>query len=149
MNDTIERLAENPSLQQAFRDYFAALGVTIRDWDGLFDEIDRSGRQFLVRRDEQAQIVGFLLLLRREMSCGFYATDAGCVEELYVAPAFRRQGHGQALLAATESRFRAEGCSCMLLTSDDAGAFYARCGYRPEPRIRAKNGDPVFVKPLG
>ncbi|MBR4082517.1 MAG: GNAT family N-acetyltransferase [Clostridia bacterium] len=149
MNDTIECLAGNPSLRQAFRDYFAELGVTVRDWDSLFDEIDRSGRKFLVRRDEQAQITGFLLFLQREMTCGFYTTDVGCIEELYVVPARRQRGHGQSLLAAAETRFRADGCGYMLLTSDDAGAFYARCGYHPAPRIRAKNGDPVFVKPLG
>ena len=37
----------------------------------------------------------------------------------------------------------------MHITGDDAGAFYTRCGYRPAPRIRAQNGDPVFIKPLG
>ena len=135
-------------LRRAFMDYFAELGVTVRRWDALFDELDRADNTILVRRDDAGTIVGFALLTCREMSGGFYAASVGSVDELYVAPDHRGQGHGRGLLAAAENHLRRLGCGFVLLTSDTAGDFYRRCGYRREPRIHAKNSDPVFVKAL-
>ena len=146
--DAIESICGSESLQTAFRDYFTELGVTVRNWDGLFREVNGSDSRFLVRRDAAGDVAGFVLFARKEMTSGFFTAVLGCVEELYVRPALRGCGCGAALLAAAETELRRMGCGLAILTSDSAPAFYLRQGYAPAPAIAAKNGDPVFVKPL-
>lgn len=138
----------SPALRRAFQDYFAELDVTVRNWAGLFEELDRRDGYTLLRQDEAGHVAGFLLGSRQEMRSDFFTAPIGFVEEMYVAPAFRRQGHGAALLKEAEARFRDEGCGCAFLTTDSAPDFFVCQGYLFQPRMAAKNGDPVYVKPL-
>ena len=69
MIDTLQSTFDE-GLRRAFMDYFAELGVTVRRWDALFDELDRADNA----------IVGFALLTCREMSGGFYAASVGSVD---------------------------------------------------------------------
>lgn len=148
--DMLVKDCGDPALQSAFRAYFAELGVQIRDWDGLFREIGAGPDMFFVRRDEAGKIVGFLLFAVAEAAAwrGFFTAKVGCVEEFWVDPSCRGQGHGAALLARAEAYMRQEGCAFVLLTTDTAPEFYGRQGYSPQPGIRAKNGDMVYAKVL-
>lgn len=138
----------NPALRQAFMDYFAELGVTVRNWEPLFQELDRREGWTLLRQNDAGHIAGFLLCSVQQMSSGFFTASIGFVEEMYVAPAYRHQRHGAALMSAAEERFCASKCGYAILTTDSAPGFFTRQGYLIQPSITAKNGDPVYVKPL-
>lgn len=138
----------SPTLRRAFMDYFAELGVTVRDWEGLFQELDKRAGFTLALQDEAGCIVSFLLGSMQDMGSDFFTVPIGFVEEMYVAPAFRQQGLGAVLLQAAEARFRDVGCGYTFLTTDSAPDFFVRQGYLFQPRMAAKNGDPVYVKPL-
>ena len=103
------------------------------DIDFLRDRIDefnfaatdiRDGREFACFvRDAIGQIVA-----------GLYGwTWGGCcdVRYLWVREDLRRQGHGQALLAAAEREARARGCVQVVLEthSFQAPDFYRKLGY--------------------
>lgn len=138
-------------LQAAFRAYYGELGCQVTNWEGLFDEINRGEDRILVRRSEAGDIVGFLMLVTSEAITawrGFFTTRLGCVEEFWIAPAYRHQGHGSALLQLAEERFIAEGCGYAILTTDTAPDFYRRRGYSHQKGIRAKNNADVYLKPL-
>ena len=138
----------DPAFRDAFRAYFAELGITVRDWEGLFRYLDASGSCVLVHQHEDGRVIAFLLHSTKTMSSGFYTAQIGCIDELYVAPDCRRQGLGAALLSAAEELLTREGCGYVFLTSDSAPAFFTRQGYSHQPSVTAINGDPVFVKSL-
>ena len=139
------------ALQEAFRNYYGELGVRVTDWEGLFAEMSDGADRVCVRRDEAGKIVGFLMLVTSDEASawrGFFTTKLGCVEEFWVAPEHRRQGHGTALLRLAEELFLREGCGYAILTTDTAPDFYRRHGYCLQKGIRARNGADVYVKAL-
>lgn len=140
----------DPAFQQAFRLYFEELGLHIKDWDGLFHEIDTDdrGNRAYVRLDGD-RIVGFLMFCPVEMSSWFFTQPMGFVREFWIAPAYRGQGHGGQLLALAESWFAGQGIRSVMLTTHTAPGFYERRGYRLEPGCQAKNQDPVYRKEIG
>ena len=54
---------------------------------------------------------------------------------LYVAPAFRKRGVGQALVRAIESEAATRGHRRLYLYTDEAEDFYARLGWRVADRV--------------
>jgi ribosomal protein S18 acetylase RimI-like enzyme len=85
-----------------------------------------------------ALAVGYLL-------CAFvYSFEHGGlmaeVDELFVQPEYRRQGLGQALLAAARTELTAGGCGAlqMQVADDNPGAqdFYRRLGFREKSGYR-------------
>ncbi len=141
----------DPTYQAAFRAYFGELGVAVTNWNGLFAEIGAGADVTLLRRDETGRVIGFLLCVATEATAwnGFLSMKVGFVEEFWVDPACRGQGHGSALLAAAEARFATEGCACVALTTDTVADFYHRRGYVHQPAVLAKNRADVYVKRLG
>ena len=149
--DVLLENCADPSLQQAFRDYYGELGVQVTNWEGLFAEISASPDCLYVRRDAEGGVTGFLLFAMLEAATagrGFYTTRLGCVEEFWVAPGYRGQGHGSALLRLTEEHFVQQGCAYAILTTDTADDFYLRHGHTHQKGIRAKNNANVYLKPL-
>ncbi|MBQ8556550.1 MAG: GNAT family N-acetyltransferase [Clostridia bacterium] len=146
--DVLEKDCADPAFQDAFRAYFGELGVKVTNWDGLFAEISQAPDCAFVRRDGQGRIVGFLLMASQEMTSGFFTTRIGCMEEFYVAPEYRRQGHGMALLAMAEEHLSKAGCPYAILTTQTAAAFYMKRGYRLQRGISARNKADVYVKSL-
>lgn len=140
----------DPGLQAAFRAYYGEMNVRIEDWDAFYGEIGAGEDRILVRRDDEGGIVGFLMLAMTEATAweGFFSVKLGCVEELWVAPAYRGKGHGAALLAQAERILARQGCLCALLTTDRADGFYLRQGYRRAAAVRARNGAAVFCRML-
>lgn len=101
--------------------------------------------------------LGFLLVARQQGAIIATACVSFCwtlehggksawLDELYVTPAYRGRGIGQALLGATLVRAREEGCAAVDLEVDSdhrrAENLYRRAGFEPLPRAR-------WVKVLG
>lgn len=137
----------DPRFADAFMRYFAELGICVRDWSGLWDEMNRSGVSTLLRICN-GDTVGFIQYEVSVSKSAFFEERIGFVRELWVAPAARRGGHGAALLSLAEEACRAEGIGRILLTTDTAEAFYLRRGYCPRPDVSAANRLPVLEKRL-
>ncbi len=148
MSDTIITTYEHPGFQAAFRAYFGELGVTLKDWDGLFAEMTASAEPTLLRTDETGHVIGFILFAELDMTSWFFTAKCGFIREFWVDEAFRGQGHGTALLAQAEDELRRRGCFAALLTTDTAADFYRHRGWTHEARIQAKNRDDVYTKLL-
>lgn len=139
----------DPRFRAAFRTYFAELGIPVRDWDGLFGEMNEEGnnRAWLLA-DESGGAPGFLQFQITGFSNWFFEEPFGFIREFWVDPAHRRRGYGKLLLDLTEAHFAEQGARRVLLTADAAAAFYLARGYKKAPGIRAKNKMEVFVKSL-
>ena len=139
----------DPRFRAAFQAYFTELGISVRDWDGLFREMDgeNTNRAYLML-DGSGGTVGFLQFQLTAFSNWFFKEPFGFVREFWVAPGYRRQGHGGALLRMAEDCFKAHGADRSVLTADDAVGFYLANGYERSPSIHAKNKMEVFVKTL-
>lgn len=137
----------DPCFRAAFQAYFAELDISVRDWDGLFREMngEETNRAYLLP-DGAGGALGFLQFQLTGFSNWFFEEPVGFIREFWVAPARRRQGIGKALLRLTETYFAAHGAFRSVLTADSAAGFYLANGYKKAPGIRAKNKMDVLVK---
>lgn len=140
---------DDPHFRAAFQAYFTELGIAVKDWDGLFREMDedKTNRAYLTL-NENGDTVGFLQFQLTAFSNWFFEEPFGFIREFWVAPGYRRQGHGRVLLRMTEDYFAAHGAYRSILTADDAVGFYLVNGYERTPEVRAKNNMEVLVKTL-
>lgn len=139
----------DPLFQSAFQAYFSELGITVRDWNGLFCEMNAEGdNRAFVRTDQDGGIIGFLQFKPTRFTSWFFEETCGFIREFWIAEAHRNAGHGSALLRLAERYFRDHGMYTSILTTDTAERFYLRHGYRKAPGCRAKNEDEVFLKHL-
>ena len=139
----------SPLFQTAFQQYFTELGITVRDWNGLFNEMNEEGdNEAILRTAEDDSIIGFIMFRPVKFSSWFFEETCGFIREFWIAKEYRGQGHGASLLQMTEDRFREQGICTSILTTDTAERFYLQHGYEPAPGCRAKNEDQVFVKRL-
>lgn len=137
----------HPSFQAAFQLYFRELGISVKDWDGLFQEMnDEKDNKAFVRVTEDNSIVGFIQFKPIALSNWFFEEKLGFIREFWIAPAYRSQGHGTELLHLAESYFAQQGIGKTILTTDTAEKFYVRNGYRKDSAFTAANKDEVFVK---
>ena len=135
--------------QNAFKSYFAELGIEVRDWDGLFQEMSQGKRTAaIVRGDPNGAVIGFIIYEPIEFKSWFFEKTAGFIREFWVAKDFRGLGHGSDLLRLAEENFGKQGIRLAILTTDTAEGFYEARGFRLDPTIKAKNGDAVYVKKL-
>ncbi len=144
-----KRLASFSDLgfRTAFKTYFAELGISVRDWEGLFAEMGETCMAFVHCRPND-EVIGFLLISPMTMTSDFFRLEVGFIRELWVHRKCRGQGYGSGLLETAESYFRNMGISCAILTTDTAESFYLKNGYRYAPHISARNGDNTFVKAI-
>ncbi len=147
MNDIFLTDFTDLRFQKAFQTYFQELGIQVRDWEGLFTEMngDSHGNAAYVRLDGE-RAAGFIQFCPMELSGWFFTKKLGFIREFWIAPEYRGQSHGTALLGLAESWFQNQGFAGAILTTDTAPAFYTRRGYQPDPGFQAKNSDPVFIK---
>jgi len=139
----------NPLFQQAFKQYFAELGITVKDWDGLFQEMkEDTDTSVIIRTDNSGALIGFLMFQPTPFSSWFFEETCGFIREFFIFPEFRGFGHGKALLRLAEEHFLQNSIYTSILTTDTAPDFYLKNGYRRAPGIRAKNEDDVFIKHL-
>lgn len=147
MNDIFLTDFADLRFQKAFQAYFQELGIQVRNWEGLFTEMnsDSHGNAAYVRLDGE-RTAGFIQFCPMELSGWFFSQKLGFIREFWIDSEYRGQGHGTALLGLAESWFQNQGLTGAILTTDTAPAFYTRRGYQPDPGFQAKNSDPVFMK---
>lgn len=135
--------------QEAFKAYFEELGVSIRDWDGLFQEMkDQPGNVVILALADQSHVIGFIQVKIDTASHWFFEETLGFIREFWVTPSFRGQGYGTALLCAAEKFFVENSAYKAILTTDTAPDFYRKNGYVRDHSYVAKNKDEVFTKLL-
>lgn len=137
----------DPKFKNAFQIYFAELGIQVKDWDGLFREMNEGGEnRAWLRLRENGDVVGFIQFIPIAFSSWFFEETRGFIREFWIRKEFRGQGHGSALLDLAESYFIEQGIKTLILTTDTAPDFYRSRGYEKDETIVAKNKDDVFVK---
>ena len=142
----------DPVFQAAFRQYFAEIEIKVKDWDGLFQEMNRGDdgekNAAYVRLSANGGAIGFLLFLPIRFTSWFFEETCGFIREFWVADEFRGKGHGSELIALAERYFLEHGITTSILTTDTVRCFDERHGYRKAAGCKAKNKDEVFVKRL-
>ena len=142
----------DPVFQAAFKQYFAELETNVKDWDGLFQEMNVGDggekNAAYVRTAADGGVIGFIQFVPIRFTSWFFEETAGFIREFWVAEPFRGRGHGAELLVLTESQFLERGICTAVLTTDTAPHFYERHGYVRAHGCVAKNKDEVFVKRL-
>ncbi|MBD5154868.1 MAG: GNAT family N-acetyltransferase [Oscillibacter sp.] len=139
----------DPRFRAAFQAYFSEIDVSVKDWDGLFREMNEEGNNLAyVLLDEEENLLGFLQFQMTGFSNWFFEESFGFIREFWVHPAHRRQGYGSMLLSMAEHYLAEHGAHRAVLTADDALDFYLVRGYKKAPGIRAKNKMEVLVRSL-
>ena len=147
MQDRLVTDHRDTCFTDAFTRYFAELGISVQNWEGLWDEMNRSGVSTLLR-ERDGYAIGFVQYEVITSKSGFFEERLGFLREIWVDPSLRDAGHGRALLALAEAACREVGVRRMILTSDTAEAFYLHLGYCPRADIRSKNGLCVYERLL-
>ena len=142
----------DPVFQAAFKQYFAELGINVKDWDGLFHEMNAGDgdekNAAYVRTGLDGGVTGFIQFVPMQFTSWFFEETLGFIREFWVAEPFRDRGHGTGLLTLAENHLLEHGICTAILTTDTAQRFYERRGYSRAHGCRAKNKDEVFVKRL-
>ena len=139
----------NPLFQTAFKKYFLELGHAIKDWNGLFKEMNDVGDNVaFVRTSMNDKVIGFIQFKPVKFSSWFFEETCGFIREFWVAEEFRNKNHGTALISLAEKHFTDNGIYTSILTTDTAARFYKRHGYVKAVGCKAKNQDEVFIKHL-
>lgn len=138
----------NKDFQQAFQQYFSELGINVKDWEGLFKEMNEdSGTTAYLLYCDMA-VVGFVQFKQISLTNWFFEEKLGFIRELWIAKEFRKKGTGKALLRKAEEYFMEQGIRKVILTTDDSAEFYLKQGYEQGNSYSAKNNDEVYVKYL-
>lgn len=139
----------DPLFQEAFKQYFAELGVHVSDWDSLFKEMNDEGdNKAFVRTDLEGNIIGFIQFKPMLFSSCFFEETYGFIREFWVSENYRNAGSGTKLIGLVEEYFLKNGIYTSILTTDTAEAFYLKHGYFKATGCKAKNEDEVFIKRL-
>lgn len=139
----------DPLFRAAFKQYFSELGYTIRDWNGLFKEMNDDGdNAAFVRTSVDGKVIGFIQFRPVKFSSWFFEETCGFIREFWIAEAFRNMNHGTALIRLVEKYFIDNGIYTSILTTDTAARFYQRHGYVKATGCKAKNKNEVFIKRL-
>lgn len=148
-SDTMISDFSDSLFQTAFKQYFSELGYHIRDWNGLFKEMNDDGEnRAFVRIAADGKIIGFIQFKSEKFSSWFFEETCGFIREFWIAEEFRNKNHGTMLLNLVEKYFMENGIYTSILTTDTAADFYERHGYVKAAGCKAKNQDDVFVKRL-
>lgn len=141
----------DPRFQQAFRLYFSELGISVKDWEGLFHEMnnDPNGKNYAyLRMADDHSIIGFIQFMQMTAKSWFFELETGFIREFWIAEPYRKNGHGRNLLLLAEQHFLNHNIFVTILTTDTASGFYERNGYVHADTITAMNNDAVYVKIL-
>ncbi len=134
--------------QNAFKQYFSELGVNVKDWNGLFREMNESDNLAFVRLDENKEIIGFILFKPTVFKSSFFEETYGFIREFWVKAEYRNKKHGSELIELTEKYLRDQGIYSSILTTDTAEHFYLKHGYVKVPGCIARNKNDVYVKKI-
>lgn len=149
METRLIRDFKDEAFRECFRLYFGELGINVKDWEGLFREMDADGRGSLAYLSTDGEsTLGFIQFCPMECAGWFMEKTLGFIREFWIAPEYRGQGRGSQLLGLAEGYFAGMGVTTVALTTDTAPGFYVKHGYRHDPGFKAKNADPVYIKHL-
>lgn len=149
MNDYFITDFLNPLFQSAFKEYFEELGIKIKDWNGMFNEMNEDKENFVfLRVDETEKVVGFIQFKKEEIKNWFFNEKIGFIREFWISNEFRGQGNGTELLSLAENYFVEKEVYKTILTTDTAPDFYVKHGYIRDYSYTANNKDDVYVKLL-
>lgn len=108
--------------------FFAQDGITLEDSrDALRAWMHGLGYETALIAELDGSPAGSCLFVREEIDAKHQLTP--WLAALYVAPAFRKQGTGQALVEAIEQHARHVGCTELYLYTVTAEPFYAKLGW--------------------
>lgn len=138
----------DPRFADMFRRYFGELNIAVRDWDGLFREMNGGENMAVMSIAPDGHAAGFIQFCPMSFESWFFSFRAGFIREFWVEPESRGRGIGAELLRLAEESFKRAGLRRAILTTDTAEGFYRRFGYVPAPDIGAKNSDTVFIRDL-
>lgn len=89
----------NSLFQTAFKQYFSERGYMIRNWNGLFKEMNDDGNNVaFVRTSVDGKVIGFIQFRPVKFSSWFFEETCGFIREFWIAEEFRNNSHGTALL---------------------------------------------------
>lgn len=144
--------ARDAAFQQAFRAYFAEIGIHLKADTDVWDEIDASFHKeqaVCVTLTDGSKVVGFIMIQPHCLtdSMNFFTQKLGFIRELWVAPDYRRQGLGRRLVRYAEQFFQERGiCKAILTYEPSAIRFYQNLGFQADPSYSARNGERVITK---
>ena len=134
--------------QIAFKEYFKELGIEVKDWIGLFKEINEDKNTQAIVRMENDNVIGFIMFQPIVFESWFFEEKCGFIREFWIANDYRNIGHGSNLINQVESYFKKQEIFRTILTTDTAKDFYFKHGYHLQKSAKAKNGDDVYTKML-
>ena len=135
--------------QNAFKLYFKELGIEVKNWEGLFNELtEEGGNKAYMRMSDDGIIIGFIMFKIERLSNWFFEENVGFIREFWISEQMRNSGHGSQLLRIVEEYLKENGLFKAILTTDTAEHFYEAHGYYKDKAYVAKNEDEVFVKLL-
>lgn len=140
----------NPMFTDMFKLYFSELGMDIKDWNGLFEEMNtRNGGNCAYIRVCGDNPIGFIQFTAVTLENWFFKERLGFIREFWVQKELRRQGHGSALCSLAEKYFFDNGIRRIVLTAEEKEKeFYFKRGYRVCGGIEAKNDMDVWVREI-
>ncbi len=100
----------------------------LRDWMARLD-----GYEIALLAEMNGQPAGSCLFVREEIDAKHQLTP--WLAALYVAPEYRKQGIGGALVRAIEQHAREVGCAELYLYTVTAEPFYAKLGWTTRERF--------------
>jgi GNAT superfamily N-acetyltransferase len=94
-------------------------------------------------------LVSHAAIVRARVEHAGAAFDARGLSGVFTFPAWRRCGHGAAVVAAATALVRTSGADVgITLTGDDLAALYARAGWTPLPGAATLIGPPGQAQPI-
>lgn len=106
MNDLIIHDFSNTTFQMAFKKYFAEMGIEVKDWNGLFQEMnEEQDNVAIMRTSPEGETVGFIQFKIDLLKNWFFEEKIGFIREFWVSDTWRHAGHGAALLRSAENYF--------------------------------------------
>lgn len=140
----------DPVFQSMFKQYFAEIDVKVKDWEGLFSEMNtQNGGNTAYIRTCDNEPAGFIQFTEVALENWFFKERLGFIREFWVTEKFRKQGQGTELLYLAEKYFKDKGIRRVVLTAEEnEQQFYLNRGYRICENIQAKNGMAVSVKDI-
>lgn len=139
-----------PLFQIMFKKYFTEIGINVKDWDGLWTEMNtqNGGNTAYIRLCENEPI-GFIQFTPIILEGWFFKEKLGFIREFWVDEKFRKHGHGTELLSLAEKYFSDNGIHRIVLTAEkNEQHFYLKREYRICEDMEAKNGMAVSVKDI-
>lgn len=140
----------DPVFQSMFKQYFAEIDVKVKDWEGLFSEMNtQNGGNTAYIRTCDNEPVGFIQFTEVTLENWFFKEKLGFIREFWVTEKFRKQGQGTELVYLAEKYFKDKGIRRVVLTAEEnEQQFYLNRGYRICENIQAKNDMAVSVKDI-